>query len=98
MRLLFKLNESRYIALFMVSGSIKKLSSIDYFNIYLVSLFRSIYFARWKRVGLYHYLHRESMTLTHNPLTINVPHRNQPIDLHYKSVDWFLCDRNIGHH
>ena len=30
-----KINESRYIALFVVSGSIKKLFSIDYVNIYL---------------------------------------------------------------
>ena len=27
----FKIKESRYIALFVVSGSVKKLSSIDYF-------------------------------------------------------------------
>ena len=29
-----KINESRYIALFVVSGSIKKLFSINYINIY----------------------------------------------------------------
>ena len=35
----FKINESPYIALFVVSGSIKKLFSIDYVNIYLFSIF-----------------------------------------------------------
>ena len=30
-----KINESRYIALFVVSGSIKGLFSIDYVNIYI---------------------------------------------------------------
>ena len=24
------------------------------------------------------------------------PYRNQPTNLHYKSVDWFLCDDNSG--
>ena len=36
---LHKINESRYIALFVVSGSIKKLFSIDYVNIYIFSIF-----------------------------------------------------------
>ena len=36
---LLKINESRYIALFVVSGSIKKLFSIDYVTIYLFSIF-----------------------------------------------------------
>ena len=35
----FKINESRFIALFVVSGSIKKLFSIDYVNIYIFSIF-----------------------------------------------------------
>ena len=35
----FKINESRYIAVFVVSESIKKLFSIDYVNIYLFSIF-----------------------------------------------------------
>ena len=34
-----KVNESRYIALFVVSGSIKKLSLIDFVNAYFSSIF-----------------------------------------------------------
>ena len=54
-----KVNESRYIALIVFSGSIKNLFSIDYVNIYLFSIFFSIHFARWKSVGLLHiaYIH-----------------------------------------
>ena len=48
----FKINESRYIVLFVVSGSIKKLISIDYVNIYLFSIFFSIKFAWWKSLAL----------------------------------------------
>ena len=33
-----KVNESRYFVLFLVSGPIKKLFSIDYINIYLFSI------------------------------------------------------------
>ena len=47
-----KVKESRYIALLMVSGSIKKLFSIDYVNISLLSVYFSIYFAGWKVVEL----------------------------------------------
>ena len=50
----FTSNDSRYIALFAVSGSIKKLFSIDYVNIYIFLIFFSIDFARWKSVGLSH--------------------------------------------
>ena len=46
----FKINESRYIALFVVSGSIKTLLSIDYVNIYLFSIDFSIDFSWWKSV------------------------------------------------
>ena len=49
-----KINESRYIALFVFSGSIKKLFAIDYVNIYLFSIFFSIDFTGWKSVGLPH--------------------------------------------
>ena len=63
-----KVNKSRYIALFMVSGSIKKLFLIDFVNTYLFSIFFSIVFANiyifsifffkifplWKSVGLSH--------------------------------------------
>ena len=47
-----KVNESRYIALLVVSGSIKKLFSIDYVNISLLSVYFSIDFAGWKVVEL----------------------------------------------
>ena len=49
-----KVNESRYIALFVVRKSIKKLFSIYYVNIYLFSIFFSMDFARQKGVGLPH--------------------------------------------
>ena len=47
-----KINESRYVELFVVRGSIKKLFLIDYVNIYLFCNIFSIDFARWKSVGL----------------------------------------------
>ena len=52
--LLFGLNtnELRYITLVVVSGSIKKLFSISFVNIYLFLIFFSIDFARWKNVKL----------------------------------------------
>ena len=34
-----RINEVGYIALFVVNGSIKKLFSVDYANIYLFSIF-----------------------------------------------------------
>ena len=40
-----KVNESQYIALFVVSGSIKKLSLIDFVNIYLILIFFAIVFS-----------------------------------------------------
>ena len=49
-----KINKSRYIGLFEVSGSIKKPFSIGYANIYLYWIFFSIDFARWKSVLLPH--------------------------------------------
>ena len=52
---LLKVNESRYIALFMFSGSIKKLFSIDCINVYFLSILFAIDFARWKRAGLHHF-------------------------------------------
>ena len=56
-----KVNESRYIALFVVSGSIKKLFSIDYVNIYLFSI---IFFNRFFPVEVCgitsHCLYRDS--------------------------------------
>ena len=49
-------NESRYIALFGFSGSIKMLLSIDCVNIYIFSIFCSIDLARWKSIYLFIYL------------------------------------------
>ena len=49
--LLFLKLTSQCIALFVVSGSIKKLFSIDYFNIYLFSLFLPIDFVRFRGVN-----------------------------------------------
>ena len=49
-----KVNEPRYIALFVVRGSIKKLSPIDHLNIHLFSIFFSIDLAWWLSVGLPH--------------------------------------------
>ena len=32
-----------------------------------------------------------------NPVSAMLPsYRNQPIDLHSKSIDWFLYESNIG--
>ena len=47
-----KFNESRYIALFVVRKSIKKLFSIYYVTVYLFSIFFSMDLARQKSVGL----------------------------------------------
>lgn len=61
-------DESLYIALFVASGSVKKLFLTDFVDIYLFSMFFSIVFAviylllvffsidfiRWKNVGLLH--------------------------------------------
>ena len=69
--LCFKVKKSRYFALFVVSGSNKKLLSIDFINIYLFSIFFSIAFVNnnlfskffsidfvsWKSVGLPHIPH-----------------------------------------
>ena len=49
-----KVIESQCIALFVVSGSIKKLFSIDCANIYLFSIYFSIDFVPWICVGLPH--------------------------------------------
>ena len=49
-----KVNKSRYIALLLFSGYIKKPFSIDCVNIYLFSMLFSIDFARWKSMGLLH--------------------------------------------
>ena len=48
------MDESLYIALFVVSGFIKYLFLIDYVNIYLFSVAFSIDFPQWKSVGLPH--------------------------------------------
>ena len=59
----FKINESRYFALFVVSGSIKKIFSIDYVNNYLFSIFFSIDFLGGKVWGYPHCLYHDSLTL-----------------------------------
>ena len=51
---LFKINESRYIALFVVIWSINELSSIDYIDIYLFLKVYSIDFFWLKSMGLLH--------------------------------------------
>ena len=51
---LFKINESRYIALFVVIWSINELSSIDYVDIYLFLKVFSIDFVWLKSMGLPH--------------------------------------------
>ena len=49
----FKVNKSRYIALFVLSGSIKKFFSIDCVVIYLnIIIIFSISFARWRSIAL----------------------------------------------
>ena len=59
----FKVKELRNIVLFVVSGSIKMLSSFDCVNIYLFSIFFSIDFARRKIVGFTQQsLYRDSLT------------------------------------
>ena len=77
---------SQYIALFVVSGSIKELFLTGYISIYLFSFF-SIVFAWWKSVGLRHiaYIVIQKSSLTYasiaahcdikrtNPLIHNVP-------------------------
>ena len=61
---IIKVNESRYISLFVFSGSIKKLFSIDCVNIYLFSIFFSTSFTRGKRIGVTQpCFHRDSLTL-----------------------------------
>ena len=51
---MLEINESQFIALFVLIGSIKKLLSIDYVNIYPYSRPFSIDFAQWKSVVLPH--------------------------------------------
>ena len=59
----FNVKELRNIVLFVVSGSIKMLSSFDCVNIYLFSIFFSIDFARRKIVGFtQHSLYLDSLT------------------------------------
>ena len=49
-----KVIKSRHIALFVFSGSIRKLFSVDCVNIYLFSISFSIEFSWWKNVELPH--------------------------------------------
>ena len=60
---ILKVNESQYIALFVFTGSIKKLFSIDCVDIYLLSILFSIDFTRWESVTLPpHCLYCNSLT------------------------------------
>ena len=54
---IFKVNESQNIALFVVSESIKKLSQLIVSIFILSQYFFSIDFARWKSVGLHYIAH-----------------------------------------
>ena len=60
----FKINESRYITLFAVSGSIKRLFSIDYVNIYLFSILFSLDFSRENCGVNLHYIYPDSLNLS----------------------------------
>ena len=70
LRLFFKVNESRYISLFVVSVSIKKLFWSDDVNIYLFSIFFSIGFPQWKYVKLPHIAYIE---ITLKTTTCQIP-------------------------
>ena len=62
---LIKINESRYIALFLVSGSIKKLLSIDCVNIFFSqSIDNNAFSVFFQKCGVTpHCLYRDSLTL-----------------------------------
>ena len=62
---LIKINESRYIALFLASGSIKKLLSIDCVNIYFSqSIHNNAFSIFFQKCGVTpHCLYRDSLTL-----------------------------------
>ena len=51
-RISLKINESRYIALFVISGSVKKLFPIDYVNIYMFLIFFVSRFCPVEKCGI----------------------------------------------
>ena len=67
-------NESRYISLFAVTESIKKLFSIDHVNIYLFSIFFSIDFPQWKSMVLPHFAYFviQSLTISAKKLILDI--------------------------
>ena len=65
------MNESRYIALFVIGGFIKQLFLINYVNIYLFSIFFNR-FSSVERCGVTsHCLYRDSLTLTYHISSID---------------------------
>ena len=59
-----KINESRYSRLFVLSGSVKNLVSIDFVNIYIFSIFFFNRFCTVEKFGVTpNCLYRDSLTL-----------------------------------
>ena len=56
-RLSLKINESRYIVLFVISGSVKKLFPIDYVNIYMFLIFFVSRFCLVEKCGIRKWCH-----------------------------------------
>ena len=72
-----KVNKSRYIALSVVSGSIKKLFFQLIVPMFIFSkYFFSLDFAPWKSVGLPTLLHRDSLTLNNQICREEIVFRN----------------------
>ena len=102
----FNVIKSLSIALFVVSGSIKKLFSVAcgniYFsqstifsNIYLFSIFFSIHFTRWKSVGLPHIACHDLLTLNKNVLFV----WKYQVRLKFErptNFSTFVCSAKIG--
>ena len=67
---LFKVKESRYIALFVVSGSVKKLFAVDYVNICLFSIFFFNRFCQVEKFGVIpHGSYRDSLALVNHGIS-----------------------------
>ena len=56
-RLSLKINESRYIVLFVISGSVKKLFPIDYVNMYMFLIFFVSRFCPVEKCGIQKWCH-----------------------------------------
>ena len=61
--MIIKVKESLYILLFVVSGSIRKLFSIGYFNIYIFSIISNRFCPEEKYGVIQHSLYRDSLIL-----------------------------------